>query len=624
MTLFLTILNGIRKGKEIPLSNIQHSYDSIEWIREDEAVEIKLSTTDMYESATLDLYDHSIQHTCTEIDTTGGVSFIWKPAYHDQYSHEKIFINFFGIAEFSITLKERGNDNVVIEHFNPIEVLASKINADRVDGMLSFLSKLPEEMIHSIFRTTKKGADFGEGAASPSFTLERIELLIKSLQHDFQLIFRHPITRLIPEQKIITASGFEDIDDNSMGWLLSNLSVLTETDNPQDAHIIHESSHLKASIIQLPILAENTDLYENKILHGFILQLTQEIHLFYKHYASYTGPNRSSFNAKPYGYSSFFDQISTFKNMLISEQIKRCDSVINTLKQMKVILEAKIPVKYGIIDRPIITPKVRHNHAYRGVFIKIIEWHESGKPDWSAYDNLFAIQNIPAMFETYCYIRTLLYLNKHFDTNQKTSTVKSDNFETQFIDANGTDIWLRREPTYWMTGHNNTAGDSFVNTEGWNYGVKKTLKQRATNGIYSHRRPDISIEIKYLNNKPTLLLLDAKYTNPDRAFTRFLPELTMKYVHGIHHIQHGEPVVSSLTIMHPCDVPSLKTFHHDAYNVYGKNPATPNLQSIGVIIKNESDDDDGFDNLLERILLLNGINVSDISAYPVHNVSPTH
>ncbi|WP_323879404.1 DUF2357 domain-containing protein [Aeromonas hydrophila] len=612
MVLVITILNGSRKGQAITLSHNQSTLDTIEWIKEDESVEFSLTTSDEYESAVLELYEHSIPSTTIRRAEDNQITFIWSPAYREPYGYEKVFINYFGIAEFNVALKKKHSQDIHIDYFKPIEVLASKLNSDRVSEMLTYISNTPGELIHSIFRTTRHGAKLGDGSSSPSLSLERIESLIDKFKCDLQLIFRHPITRLIPEHKIINPTGQEDIDDSSMGWLLSNMSVLSATDSAHDAHFEHNKDYFKATLIQLPILTENTDLYENKVLHGFVLQLTQEVNSYMRQYTSFNSPNRISYSTKPIGYSSFFDQMTTFKNILISEQIKRCNKLADSLKQIKIYLESKIPVKHAILERPIVTHKVRHNHAYRSAFIKMVEWHEKGKPDWSAYENLFAIQSIPTIFEVYSYLRTLLHLNKTFPISD-VSLETNNELVTQFIDNKGTDIWLRREPIYWMSGHPNSVGETFVNTEGWNHSKHKPLKKRSTNGLFSHRKPDISIEIKNKNDHANLIVLDAKYTTPERAFRIYLPELTMKYVHGLHQVGSDHAVVSSLTIIHPSDEKIFRSFHNQMYDIYGEHPVSPSLQCIGISSNNVNSTTDGYEYLLDKILSLNGVDIGNIN-----------
>ncbi|TNZ29962.1 hypothetical protein CGK50_24845, partial [Vibrio parahaemolyticus] len=58
---------------------------------------------------------------------------------------------------------------------------------------------------------------------------------------------------------------------------------------------------------------------------------------------------------------------------------------------------------------------------------------------------------------------------------------------------------------------------------------------RSSQHKYSHRCPDIVIEVRNENKPSKLIVLDAKYTYPTLAFSKYLPECTMKYVHGIHN-----------------------------------------------------------------------------------------
>ena len=54
-----------------------------------------------------------------------------------------------------------------------------------------------------------------------------------------------------------------------------------------------------------------------------------------------------------------------------------------------------------------------------------------------------------------------------------------------------------------------------------------------------------------INDAKFLIVLDAKYTHADKAFKRYLPELAMKYVHGLHFEKGGHSPVISLIILFP-------------------------------------------------------------------------
>ncbi|TNZ34103.1 hypothetical protein CGK50_23705, partial [Vibrio parahaemolyticus] len=103
----------------------------------------------------------------------------------------------------------------VIKNFAPLEIFASKLNAKNVEDMLSYLATLGDEQLHSLFQTTKHGAGFKEGSTSPNGSLERLEHTIDKLSFLFQSLFSKPITKLLPEHRVLQASGEEDLDDSA-------------------------------------------------------------------------------------------------------------------------------------------------------------------------------------------------------------------------------------------------------------------------------------------------------------------------------------------------------------------------------------------------------------------------
>lgn len=91
---------------------------------------------------------------------------------------------------------------------------------------------------------------------------------------------------------------------------------------------------------------------------------------------------------------------------------------------------------------------------------------------------------------------------------------------------------IRYEPKYWMPRHSKAMTENLLNTEGWTIRNNKP-SERGHYGINSKRSPDYVFCTK--NNAKTIYyVLDAKYTIPDKAFTKYLPELALKYLHGLY------------------------------------------------------------------------------------------
>lgn len=591
MHLELHIKSGSRSGEIIRLNEVGSPIGPASWVKENEALELILRAPAEFQTAALILYDHKIPATYVE-DENNYVNFIWKPQKLKNRKLECLFINYFGLAELSIELADE-DDNKIIKDFAPLEVFASKLNAQNVEDMLTYLAALGDEQLHSLFQTTKHGAGFKEGSTSPNGNLERLEQTIEKLSYFFQHLLPKPITKLLPEHKVLQASGEEAIDDSTLGWLLSNLSVVEEVDDIDSAHFELNNAMYKANSIQVPVLKESSNLYENQVLHGFLVTLLNEADKQLSHY-NRSDSIQSKFSEQlPEGYSSFFTQVNRFKKELLGNQIERCLKVVDRLKFLKYSLDKTIPVSNYILERPILTQKAEAQQSYRGFFIEYINWFERSCPDWSAYKNLLAIESIPTLFESYSYFRVGESINKIFNSSTQAATFLHD--------LKGNEISLVREPIYWMPKNSRSNESSYINSEGKVFRNGK-IRNRSSNSKYSHRCPDIVLEIRKENAPSQLIVLDAKYTYPTLAFTKYLPECTMKYVHGIHNKANNGTLVSSMTIIHPLgdDNCSLQSYHALDYSIEGSKPVTPSLQALGLDLAHST----GSDSLTEVLKLL--------------------
>ncbi|HFS8461845.1 TPA: hypothetical protein ACH2LV_003547, partial [Vibrio cholerae] len=110
------------------------------------------------------------------------------------------------------------------------------------------------------------------------------------------------------------------MDDSALGWLLDNLSVVEEIDDIDRAHFELNSRLYKAHSVQVPVLKENTNLYENQVVHGFIVTLLNEVDKLLTNYNRSDALESTFSKEMPEGYSSFFTQVNRFKKKLLGNQ----------------------------------------------------------------------------------------------------------------------------------------------------------------------------------------------------------------------------------------------------------------------------------------------------------------
>ena len=161
------------------------------------------------------------------------------------------------------------------------------------------------------------------------------------------------------------------------------------------------------------------------------------------------------------------------------------------------------------------------------------------------------------------------------------------------------------EPEIWMAGHSSAAGQDLVNTEGWTtkYGQGETkISRRGSFGPWANRCPDIVIKLDNGKHSSKYIIIDAKYTDNGRAFLNYLPELTMKYVHGIHRQTNGDNSTIALIIVNPNEAATTRHFHHYDYSIYGTNPVTPALLVSSIDVAAAHEPDSNFRRDLSKVI----------------------
>ncbi|WP_433690280.1 hypothetical protein [Pseudomonas monteilii] len=610
MELILTIMTGSRKGQVITLQEKSEAkVGDIPWLLEDEEVQFDVMVSSGYHSSILELYQHSIP--ASFVSYLPGdpdlVKFSWTPSGSSNVTASKLFWNYFGVAELNLLFSNENGEVSELVNFQPIQVVATKSSADKVEKMFEYLASISSEALHSVFSATRHTVGFEEGAVSPNYTFERLEHAIAALKELLPHVLSSPLTRLVPEQKLVALTGREELDDSSIGWLVENLSVLQPTDHLEDAHVFYDGDYFKASGLLLPVLEEQTDIYENRVIHGFIDLLIRTAQGLGNRMDSELN-RHGSLIAIPNGYISFFEKVTRFKAQLIGSQINKVEAILSVLNQYKVVVSRQLFVKHPIHERPIMTPKTQCKPAYRDLFTEIIKWHEKGKVDWTAYENLFAIESIPMLFEAYCYFRVLEATNKFLHPSFRDSLKTRERaLRTSFADKDNNEIEVIREPEYWALNHHNRHPEYIVNGEAFTVNKDaRSVRNRSQSGTNSKRVPDIVIQIKNSQGRVRLIVLDAKYSYANKAFIDYLPDLTMKYVHGIHRFGQNEPLVSSMSILHPDDRASFRGFHYGPLGVFGESPVSPSLQACGIVLGSDRQFDQ-LDKLICRTLELEGV-----------------
>ncbi|HCX5836458.1 TPA: DUF2357 domain-containing protein, partial [Escherichia coli] len=197
----------------------------------------------------------------------------WQPKRLGRFSHECFFHNYYGVAE--LMLEAQIKDQIKLFNFQPIEVLAKKINAERVEKMLSFLAGIDSEALCSFFRVTRRKAGYKHGDTPAEILLEQIENTTEKTSTLVKKIITRPITKLSTREKYVYPDNSTNVDDLTLSWLCNNADELFETDYIDNAVLEHNNNLYGARKLIEYQATEDSDVYENQVLHGFINTLIQ-------------------------------------------------------------------------------------------------------------------------------------------------------------------------------------------------------------------------------------------------------------------------------------------------------------------------------------------------------------
>lgn len=596
MKLNILILGGRRQGASFELNIIENKTNENIFILEDESIEICAYSERFHQKISLLLHENEVEPTLIE-RVAEGWCYKWLPKRLGRTSYECFFHNYFGIAELAVEVKN--DERIDLFNFQQLEILAKKINADRVEKMLTYIAKIDSEALCSFFRVTRRKAGYKNGDTPAEILLEQIESLVEVISTLIRKITLRPIYKLTNYERYVYPNDSTNVNDLTLSWLCSNTDELFEADSFENAILeFNDDFYSARKLIEYQAVAD-TDVYENQILHGFVITLIQTTSLLLSGFRN-PEKNAHKVNGSPMGYVSFFSQIQKFQKSINARKVLKCNAILSSLHSLKKIMADYIPSKKYISGIPIFTMKAKKDPLYLSVFKKIVDWYRFGKPDWSVQEELLSIQSIPKLFEYYSLFYMREILAQHIGSKSVPISV-NESVSFVFDLNNGVNLSLIYEPKYWMAKHPMADLRNLVNSEGWTVYNRK-ITPRSSVGKLSNRCPDFVVQICANNGISKYIILDAKYTSTDKSFMDYLPELTLKYLHGLHVVSNVNNSIAGMMILNPDDTPLVRDFHSNAFDIYSDKPAMPFLICASITPGEEFTNDSSFRSALLRMV----------------------
>jgi len=602
MRLNVEFLGGNRVGQSFELlpSQIDKSLAE-EHVCELESVRFTLKSDKRLENVVLHAAGYDLKSEYTE-STDQSHCFKWVPRYNHYHKYyEQLFLNFFGFAELVVSYTLPGENQQKYVTYQPLEVMATKMTAKQSEAMLNFILDNRHDHSLNAISPVNLQANQVEKGERPEELLTMLEKTVVDAYDLCRPIIKKPMTHLRNRLKLLYGADCEVSDDQGMGWMLDNLSVLHSVSDSDEALLEYKGKWYGAAELLSSTAHESTNIYENQLIHLFLSRIHRQadriINGLFEQEAK-INPTKGP----PDGYFSFFSMMKKSTGRTTHSQIFRAQKCIKKIEELLLILRHKIPAEPWRASDVHLTERMRLNKSYFRLFGLMQSWFREREIDWNQHNFLASINSTPMLFELYC----CLSLNKYLCSHGKDDNQGKELFSGLI---NGYKMHLHYEPTYWKSGHLFGKGDKYVNTDLQR--VKKATEDfpgMVRKGPNARRTPDFVIEVENRQSlgdqSSSLIVLDAKYMLKTKVFEEELHKCTMKYVHGIHSSQ-GQSVVNTMILLFPES--DLKrpgrylSYHASPYDINGTNPVFPVLGSQAMEI-DSSGKEEGLYNLLDRLI----------------------
>ena len=470
----------------------------------------------------------------------------------------KTFINNYGICE--LELEYAAGSQLLYHHIGFIEVYSDKIQD--IEHVLEYLFKKDIYIWNIVSLTRGTALDVEKMSDSLFWKLANIKRYVDQIGQEFvSQASSDPIYMLRPKHYVGFPSLEATISEESLLWIVENGGQLEDTTVRDENHFLILNRPYKANQLLLEQLFQDTDVYENRVIHWFI----QDIYTFLI----------ASEQLVVERYSALLEKTLQFKDRIFLAYFKRLSVHIYELKTnvefIKNQLDVVIPANNSAPLRLEFQKAVSKPHYYN-TFLNLGKWLDNRQVIY-APDLLFSgLKDVSKLYEIFCLYKILDTLQVGLNFTLLEDATNSADVSKYFHQ----DIFLEESQisSLFEFQKGNIRLRLFYDC------LPPSLTTIAKTGGRD-LRPDYVIEISK-DRTIRYLILDAKYKRVSNIESFDFQNLCLKYLHGIGPSKGGPINALALLILNPAVDSKIGFYHRKEFDIFSSNPVLPIIGRIEV------------------------------------------
>jgi hypothetical protein len=543
--------------------DLRDSYRDIPEIRETDPISFNVICPNSLGEPKIFLQDHSV--ILNRHNRNGEIT---------EYTVEfnRYLSNHFGVTSLAVAF---ANSDELIR-VTPVNVFATKINKEQAEKILEYLSSKMEDITNLCFSKTQIGSNSKPGKFTDTLTkIAFSRKILETLSANRQRFSMQPCKRSIEKLEVSNYDDSSHITDKDISWLFQHLDQLYPSPIDVSKVSIHNRNY-SIDQIQRTVKEVDTNLFENQVIHGFLLSLKSfliAVPSFRKKYQLET----------PYkDYFTFDSILQKIEAPLMERRFREARLLLQQCNELISFFQKHLPCTVRGAIQPVLTSQAKRLPHYERSFRLIDAWYKLGQPAWSGTNYLFGLKSLDKLYEFFCLykitdtIAELGYTLTNVESSEpdresglKGKTLKNnqDTLANYYrFESQGRALELFYEPTIWSFSDLSKKGeiiDAFHS--------KQSYKPYYT--------PDFLVKVDDGGNFPKYYVFDSKYSTESQTRERHLPAIIEKYFLKLKAIDKTGEIDSRAIQMVYALIPKTFTqehgYHGGAFNIFDRHASSP-------------------------------------------------
>lgn len=460
----------------------------------------------------------------------GGVQFKLKDC-------DKPFLQSFGAIKIEVELN--GNQY----YSKSVAVLVS--NTDINNGVINMIEYIYDNCEDYLYEEHKYSSILSGIKENETISLEaKIAFLEQTLdiyKKSYQYLKTNPYCKLVKTESVDSFDKLQTISQRTIQYITNNIDELTVVN--YDTGIRFNNQYYQPNRVLVERNSYSYDVYENQIIIGFLKTLVSEISLTIKNLLEKT--YLKSKTTPQEGYIDSMYQIFSRSIKRINGYIESLKALQNSYQQLYYFYSKLFNISADTVRTlPVFSPVFRSINAYRQIYILIHRWFSIGNYDLGKDELLLSFISTSKIYEYYCLIKMLSYVNGNTDYSlieSKRVAYRVNNgyyldtkYNNTFIFDNGdSKLTLFFQPVIYGDNRAFNGIDIFRNTS--------SNSKKDNNSRGKTYTPDYIIKVEH-ENMTEYIIIDAKFSTPENIRLHQLQELVYKYLFSISTLNDNDQI----------------------------------------------------------------------------------